>query len=394
MRNKRSFRIISVLLICFLVIPMSAGCYLDGYTKEEKKAVEDKGEEYLISYLKGLGTDYRVTELNADTYVDRHESKVMLTGFISGWFETGPDTFRYSVNTETGDVYTDEKMAEFYRIIGEKVLDRYGIEYDDYDTNGSFSMPNPLDTDKVSSEYLQYVLPVNVFGNLEAYVDEVLSGNDTTLKAYILYHGEDLEVGDFALSEVYGAVKGGKIQIVQTDLPNVHPESHNGIKDEDVALSSVLMEGDTILFRTYDVYRGYSPIQLQYSNHCEWVTLGADGEETREVWDIDPEADFQYQIDGSKFTFTPYPENGKDSYREETYASIFMDDLSGNDNQEVYATHDSFHGWSEKHLVNKGDRYVADLNQGWASNNLDREWVFTFGEDAQKRIKEQEGKSN
>ncbi|MCR4891605.1 MAG: hypothetical protein K5989_05435 [Lachnospiraceae bacterium] len=392
-------RVISMVLMFSLLSLLLVGCTFKGYSRSEKEEVVSKGEELIREYLDKAGEESRLEEVRAIDYLSPETMKRELNGYVDGTFSTGDQVFHYVVNTNTGDVFTSERNEKFLSMVGKEILEAYGISYRDYDTAGNFTPVERGITVSESAFGLQDLLPVDSYGDLESYVNEVLREKAVLLDISILYTGEELSPERFKIEDTE-KLGDSTVQICLTDENCLHPEGHRKDRDLAIARSSFLLKKDGIVFRHYKVCEDYAPFCLQYADYSEWLVKGEDGKESTRSKEVDAEQDIQFLVEDSYVQYYPYSKEDTEKYKDwrwnvkfepldpDMSACFFLKNLDANDDQELYAKQNPLQGWDRRNFAKYGDRYIA-LDSLGAALNLDCPNRFAFGKEAVRLLEEE-----
>lgn len=117
--------ILAVVVICLSLFLMT-GCIPNGYTKKEKNVFLKEAKEIASEYLKSKYDGATIKNIDADTAVE--DMEYVLTEFASGQFDWKGQTFDFTVDTRTGEVYTSVHLEKITAGLCETLLRELEID--------------------------------------------------------------------------------------------------------------------------------------------------------------------------------------------------------------------------------------------------------------------------
>ena len=119
-------RFVLFCLALFCCVSFS-GCILDDFSSSEREELIKSGEKIFKKYLSEHDAGAKITEMREITYLGKnHQSQ--LTNFAEGKYRSGSETFRFAVDTKTGNVYTSRRQAEFIDKMTQHVRERLSLQ--------------------------------------------------------------------------------------------------------------------------------------------------------------------------------------------------------------------------------------------------------------------------
>ncbi len=124
--KKQNNQIFLLAVILFLVPHILTGCIPDNFTKEERKAFLQEAGEVASSYLSDRYSGAVIQKIRPETTAV--DMKRELTEFASGQFVWQEQTYNFTVNAETGEVYTSVYFDEIKERLMEVLLQELGVD--------------------------------------------------------------------------------------------------------------------------------------------------------------------------------------------------------------------------------------------------------------------------
>ena len=160
---------IRIMLLALLAAALLTGCF--GADPKVEKAGEQLIKAYLSEHYKKAKLE-SCDQLVARPAADRLEG----TPWVHGNFSVGEDRYEYWANTATGDIYTDERVAELCAVTAEELAEALGFAPGDVAAD---VYPMLILEDDVRYD----LLPVDI-GDLRAYARAALTDPDVKLRIY------------------------------------------------------------------------------------------------------------------------------------------------------------------------------------------------------------------
>lgn len=127
MNNIRNHKKIIILaLISMLCLVVFTGCIPNGYTRKEKNTFLKEARKMAAAYLESTYSGAKVKSIDINTAVENME--YVLTEFATGQFSWQGESYRFVVDTGTGEVYTSVQLENVKELLCEMLLMDFGID--------------------------------------------------------------------------------------------------------------------------------------------------------------------------------------------------------------------------------------------------------------------------
>lgn len=189
-------RKVAILLLLTMLVSMFSGCTPVEFTQEEKEAQLKNARAIFEKYLNDNYKDAKITDISEIYGVPEADFGYHLSDYVDGTFETGGKTYKFTVNTYNGNIYTSEKMHQYLDIATKCIMEELELSYKDIKIIDSTVIkycvameddPNNVFEDEEVS--ISNVLPIDI-ADMEEYTRQSLNSNDSEIRISICYSGD------------------------------------------------------------------------------------------------------------------------------------------------------------------------------------------------------------
>ena len=194
--NKR--RLLAVFLLCALLSALLCGCV------EGERAQVKEGKRLIKAYL----SDHRgsrIEECRADI-LRPDADKLVLSDFVKGTFREGGESYEFSVNVKTGEIYTGEQLPAFSESCARLLAKRLGLAEYTADCTVWMDAPawqEPKEEWPDEMTYLGEVLPVGI-EDMDAYAAQAIADGNVRILLKLAVPRSQLAEDRWSLEDTKG----------------------------------------------------------------------------------------------------------------------------------------------------------------------------------------------
>lgn len=269
MRNIKIRKTIATTLMVSTLIGcagITSGCYKENYEDSDYKKLEKAGrkiaEEYFEDEL-GYEVGYCSPYVFSGEYHERY-----LTNYAQGTYSVDDETkYVFSVNVDTGEIFTTEHYKEFSEIAIDYIEDELGIEISDmrlslpYEISESEYVPEVLPQDYIFMQEIPVDMDADAFENYLKNPD----GRDPIYMGIIGTNGEDFDISDID-DEYFEDIEDEYNIEFHFTLKNDY-EFFNGGADEFMYQHYMMVEKDDFTLLVTDETCSYSKAKDKYNRY-------------------------------------------------------------------------------------------------------------------------------
>ena len=344
-----------LLAICMaLLFSMSfSGCYLDDFSSSEQDKAYDSAIKIFKEYLAKTDPKAKIKKVSNVTYLGENH-QIQLTEFVRGEYQSGSKELKFAVNTQTGDIYTNQQADLYKKKMTALINEMLGLHWtavkSDVYVTSLVTLHGKKPPIKGSNEgELQGVLPVNI-KDMDAFVKDSFKNKDLSVSMHFIYTGAPLRPQAIvqATTDKFTGDVHVNLQRFPDSLQNeVEAASHAAwganpqwpVNEHDcLAAESMTVSGNSnYKYKQWQDYKGKAPFTIHYPAYTLIREKQADGSFKEQTYRFDITQDMQIKQKGKSFEFIT-----RDNQKISFY--VFMDSLAPADNvKEIAARNRKFH---------------------------------------------------
>ena len=333
-------RLLAFCLALFFCLSFS-GCYLDDFTSSEQDKAYDSAIRIFKEYLAKTDPKAKIKKVSNVTYLGENH-QIQLTEFVKGEYQSGSKELKFAVNTQTGEIYTDQQTNLYKEKMAALINEMLGLQWtavkSDVYVTSLVTLHGKKPPIKGSNEGgLQGVLPVNI-NDMDAYVKDSFKNKDLSVSMHFIYTGAPLRPqtivqtaaenfpGDMHLSlQRFPDALQKEVEAASRAAWGANPQwplnQHNCL-----AVESMTVNGSSdCKYEQWKDYNGKAPFTIHYPAYTLVSEKQKDGffKEQKNRFDIT--RDMEIRQKGKSFEFVT-----KDNQKINFY--VFMDSLVHADN--------------------------------------------------------------
>lgn len=332
-----------------------SGCILDDFSSSEREELIKSGEKIFKKYLSENDAGAKITEMREITYLGKnHQSQ--LTNFAEGKYRSGSETFRFAVDTKTGNVYTSRRQAEFIDKMTQHVRERLSLQWNAVKPDIILSATVPLEPrdpkkTPMTGEpiTLNGMLPADI-PDMDAYVQSALGNDSLHLSLRFLYTGKPLRPDSVTLRAADTFSRHAHIKILRLPdslkekIETVRSAPYGSIPDWPINAQECMASETVKLDKTVCIYRKWeetkpdgTPFILHYPAYDLKTKRAENGSVTKEEKNISVGTDLKIVKQGSGYEFVTSGNRPLKFY-------VFIENLSAVENvKEIAVRNRKFH---------------------------------------------------